>query len=90
MESSAPENSTFSKLRSAGILARSLDMKRICPVLFPPYNAEMPRSISFQGCSLSFGERGRGEPVVFIQGVGLHGEGWRPQTDVLCMGPIVV
>jgi aminoacrylate hydrolase len=83
MESSARENSTFSKLRSAGILARPLDMKRICPVLFPPYNAEMPRSISFQGCSLSFGERGSGEPVVFIQGVGLHGEGWRPQTDVL-------
>jgi hypothetical protein len=43
----------------------------------------MPQSISFQGCSLSFGEQGSGEPVVFIQGVGLHREGWRPQIDVL-------
>jgi aminoacrylate hydrolase len=41
------------------------------------------QAISFQGCSLSFGEQGSGEPLVFIQGVGLHGEGWRPQTDVL-------
>jgi pimeloyl-ACP methyl ester carboxylesterase len=45
----------------------------------------MPQSISFQGCSLSFSEQGTGEPVVFIQGVGLHGEGWRPQTEVLQM-----
>jgi pimeloyl-ACP methyl ester carboxylesterase len=43
----------------------------------------MPQSTSFQGCSLSFGEQGSGEPVVFIQGVGLHREGWRPQIDVL-------
>jgi pimeloyl-ACP methyl ester carboxylesterase len=42
----------------------------------------MPQSTS-QDCSLSFSERGAGEPVVFIQGVGVHGEGWRPQTDVL-------
>jgi pimeloyl-ACP methyl ester carboxylesterase len=26
---------------------------------------------------------GQGDPVVFIQGVGLHGEGWLPQTSVL-------
>jgi pimeloyl-ACP methyl ester carboxylesterase len=26
---------------------------------------------------------GEGDPVVFIQGVGLHGDGWLPQTDVL-------
>jgi pimeloyl-ACP methyl ester carboxylesterase len=32
---------------------------------------------------LSFCEQGSGEPVVFIQGVGLYGEGWRPQIDVL-------
>ena len=43
------------------------------------YNPPMPQSISVQGCSLSFAEQGSGEPVVFIQGVGLHGEGWRPQ-----------
>jgi pimeloyl-ACP methyl ester carboxylesterase len=47
------------------------------------YNPPMPQSISVQGCSLSFAEQGSGEPVVFIQGVGLHGEGWRPQTNVL-------
>lgn len=43
----------------------------------------MPQSVSVQGCSLSFGEQGSGDPVVFIQGVGLHGEGWRSQTGVL-------
>ena len=47
------------------------------------YNPDMPQSISFQGCSLSFNERGSGETVVFIQGVGLHGDGWHPQTEVL-------
>lgn len=26
---------------------------------------------------------GNGDPVVFIQGVGLHGDGWLPQTSVL-------
>ncbi len=26
---------------------------------------------------------GQGDPVVFIQGVGLHGDGWLPQTSVL-------
>ncbi len=26
---------------------------------------------------------GKGDPVVFIQGVGLHGDGWLPQTSVL-------
>jgi pimeloyl-ACP methyl ester carboxylesterase len=51
----------------------------------PAYNPAMPQSISFQGCSLSFYEQGAGDPVVFIQGVGLDGEGWRPQTDVLQM-----
>jgi pimeloyl-ACP methyl ester carboxylesterase len=47
------------------------------------YNPTMPQSISVQGCSLSFAQQGSGAPVVFIQGVGLHGEGWRPQTGVL-------
>ena len=28
-------------------------------------------------------EEGAGEPVVFIQGVGLHGDGWLPQTTEL-------
>jgi pimeloyl-ACP methyl ester carboxylesterase len=27
--------------------------------------------------------QGVGEPVVFIQGVGVHGNGWRPQIDAL-------
>jgi len=36
-----------------------------------------------RGCSLSYKVEGSGEPVVFIQGVGLHGDGWLPQTRSL-------
>lgn len=35
------------------------------------------------GCRLSYTVRGDGPPVLLIQGVGIHGEGWRPQVDVL-------
>jgi len=48
------------------------------------YNPPMPQSISVQGCSLSFAEQGSGEPVVFIQGVGLHGERPKPGQKVDC------
>ncbi|MEO7890635.1 MAG: alpha/beta hydrolase [Vicinamibacterales bacterium] len=34
-------------------------------------------------CSLHYDVRGSGPPVVFIQGVGLHGAGWTPQIDEL-------
>jgi pimeloyl-ACP methyl ester carboxylesterase len=39
--------------------------------------------IDHNGCRLSFTTRGEGERVLFIQGTGLHGEGWRPQVDGL-------
>jgi pimeloyl-ACP methyl ester carboxylesterase len=32
---------------------------------------------------MSYQVRGDGEPALFIQGVGLHGDGWRPQVDAL-------
>lgn len=32
---------------------------------------------------LAYSVHGSGDPVMFIQGVGVHGDGWRPQTDVL-------
>jgi len=36
-----------------------------------------------QGCRLSATVSGSGPPVVFIQGVGLHGDGWLPQVSRL-------
>lgn len=40
-------------------------------------------SVSYQGCLLHYTTRGRGPAVVFIQGVGVHGDGWLPQTEDL-------
>src|SRR5688572_11911859 len=42
-----------------------------------------PTTLELAGCRLSFEARGSGPPVVFIQGVGLHGRGWTPQVDEL-------
>lgn len=42
-----------------------------------------PHVLEFQGCHLSFDVEGSGPPVVFIQGVGVHGRGWAPQIDEL-------
>lgn len=36
-----------------------------------------------RGCRLSYRVEGDGPPVLFIQGSGLHGDGWRPQVDEL-------
>lgn len=36
-----------------------------------------------QGCRLAYGVEGAGVPVVFIQGVAVQGECWRPQIDGL-------
>lgn len=36
-----------------------------------------------RGCPLSYRVRGNGPPVLFIQGVGVHGDGWLPQIDAL-------
>lgn len=43
----------------------------------------MTNCVVHNGCRLSFSLDGGGPPVLFIQGVGLPGVGWRPQTDVL-------
>ena len=41
-------------------------------------------TLEHDGCLLAFRRRGAdGPPVVFVQGVGLHGDGWEPQTDDL-------
>lgn len=39
--------------------------------------------IEHRGCRIHFAVRGQGPAVLFIQGVGVHGEGWRPQVDEL-------
>lgn len=39
--------------------------------------------VEHRGCRLAYSVLGSGPPIVFIQGVGLHGAGWRPQTDEL-------
>lgn len=36
-----------------------------------------------RGCPLAYTVRGEGPPVLLIQGVGVHGDGWTPQTDAL-------
>jgi pimeloyl-ACP methyl ester carboxylesterase len=40
-------------------------------------------SVEYQGCRFSFRVEGQGAPVVFIQGVGVHGGGWTPQVEAL-------
>lgn len=40
-------------------------------------------TVEHQGCRLAYTVRGAGPPVLFVQGVGLPGGGWRPQTDAL-------
>jgi pimeloyl-ACP methyl ester carboxylesterase len=45
---------------------------------------ETSGSFEHQGCSLSYKVAGgAGPPVVFIQGVGVHGSGWTPQIEML-------
>jgi pimeloyl-ACP methyl ester carboxylesterase len=43
----------------------------------------MTVAVVHKGCPLSYSVRGDGPPVLFIQGVGVHGDGWKPQTDAL-------
>ena len=43
----------------------------------------MTQSIEHRGGRISFRVRGGGAPVVLIQGVGVHGDGWLPQVDAL-------
>lgn len=37
----------------------------------------------YEGCRLVYELHGSGPPVVFVQGVGVHGSGWEPQVTVL-------
>src|SRR6478752_9737116 len=37
----------------------------------------------FEDCDLSYTVRGNGPPVLLIQGVGVQGDAWMPQTDDL-------
>lgn len=39
--------------------------------------------IEHRGCRLAYQVRGEGPPVLFIQGVGVHGDGWQPQVEGL-------
>lgn len=41
------------------------------------------RTVLTHGCSIAYDIRGSGPPVLFIQGVGAHGDAWLPQTEVL-------
>ncbi len=41
------------------------------------------RTHEHNGCRLSYTVDGTGPPALFIQGTGVHGAAWRPQTDVL-------
>lgn len=41
------------------------------------------RTVEHAGAELAYSVDGYGEPVLFIQGVGVHGDGWRPQVDEL-------
>jgi pimeloyl-ACP methyl ester carboxylesterase len=40
-------------------------------------------TVETNGCKLHYKVEGTGEPAVFIQGVGVHGDGWLPQTQEL-------
>lgn len=39
--------------------------------------------LEHRGCRLNYRLYGAGVPVLFIQGVGVHGDGWRPQVEQL-------
>jgi pimeloyl-ACP methyl ester carboxylesterase len=43
----------------------------------------MPRVIDRLACKVAYDVRGAGPPVLFIQGVGVHGDGWLPQVNEL-------
>ncbi|MEZ5317380.1 MAG: alpha/beta fold hydrolase [Vicinamibacterales bacterium] len=40
-------------------------------------------TLEHAGCRLAWKVTGAGDPVVMIQGVGVHGDGWRPQVEAL-------
>lgn len=40
-------------------------------------------TLEHRGCRISYDVQGQGPPVLLIQGVGVHGAGWRPQVEAL-------
>jgi pimeloyl-ACP methyl ester carboxylesterase len=42
-----------------------------------------PSVLTHHGCPISYRVTGTGPPVLLVQGVGVHGDGWRPQVDRL-------
>ena len=44
-------------------------------------NTNETLTVEHRGCRLAYEVRGDGPPVLLIQGVGVHGDGWRPQVD---------
>lgn len=43
----------------------------------------MGQFVDRAGCRLAYDRRGSGPAVLFVQGVGVHGDGWLPQVEVL-------
>lgn len=43
----------------------------------------MEHPIEREGCRIVYQVHGSGPPVLLIQGVGVHGDGWRPQVEAL-------
>ena len=41
------------------------------------------RVLTHRACPIAHDLRGEGPPVLFIQGTGIHGDGWRPQIEGL-------
>lgn len=41
------------------------------------------KTLVHRGCTLAYDVSGAGPPVVWVQGMGLHGRGWAPQVDAL-------
>jgi pimeloyl-ACP methyl ester carboxylesterase len=40
-------------------------------------------TLELDGCRLQYTTRGTGPPILFVQGVGVHGDGWLPQVERL-------
>ena len=45
----------------------------------------MERVVEHRGCRLAYSVNGSGPAVLFIQGVGVQGTGWSPQTTELAV-----
>lgn len=43
----------------------------------------MEATVEHRGCTFAWWMRGEGPPVLWIQGTGVHGDGWLPQVDAL-------